>query len=100
MDEANLEIFSKVKTLIFINSYNFDFTKKEIGIVTMKKILSNYNVFDPQQEFTEYLKKNDKLKKPYLGYSCDAHYSLLGVKLLSEYTIKKFVEFQKNDIVK
>ena len=100
VDQAKLDIFSKVKTLIFINSYNFDFTKKEIGIVAMKEILSNYNVFDPQKEFTEYLKKNNILKKPYLGYSCDAHYSLLGVKLLSDYTFKKFVEFQNSDIVK
>ena len=55
----------------------------------------NYNVFDPQQEFVKYLKVNNKLKKPYLGYVCDAHYSELGVQLLSDYTTKKFLELKK-----
>ena len=99
VDNANLEIFSKVPTLIFMNSHNFDFIKKNIVIDTMKKTLINYNVFDPQQEFVKYLKENNKLKKPYLGYVCDAHYSELGVKLLSNYTFKKFLEFKRNNVI-
>ena len=99
VDKANSEIFSKVPTLIFMNSHNFDFTKKNIIIDTMKKTLINYNVFDPQQEFVKYLKVNNKLKKPYLGYSCDAHYSELGVKLLSNYSFKKFLEFKRNNVI-
>jgi hypothetical protein len=82
-----------------MNSHNFDFTRKSIVIEKMKKNLVSYNIFDPQQEFIKYLKANNQLKKPYLGYSCDAHYSELGVKLLSEYTFKKFLELKKNSVI-
>ena len=55
----------------------------------MKKILKGFNLFDPREEFTQYLKNNDLFKEPYLGYNCDAHYSDLGAKLLAEYSFKK-----------
>ena len=99
VEKANLEIFSKVPTLIFMNSHNFDFTNKNVVIEEMKKNLVNYNVFDPQQEFIKYLTANNQLKKPYLGYSCDAHYSELGIKLLSKYTLEKFLELKKNNVI-
>ena len=99
VEKANSEIFSKVPTLIFMNSHNFDFTNKNIVTEKMKKNLVNYNMFDPQQEFIKYLKKSNQFKKPYLGYSCDAHYSELGIKLLSKYTLKKFLELKKNNVI-
>jgi len=44
------------------------------------------------------IKKYSKiiLKKPYLGYDCDAHYSSLGAKLLAKFTYNKFKEFNSN----
>lgn len=97
VNNADEKIFSIIPTLIFINSYNFDFYNEELGISHMKKILKGFNLFDPREEFTQYLKNNDLFKEPYLGYNCDAHYSDLGAKLLAEYSFKKFNTFLKNN---
>lgn len=95
VNQANDEIFSKVPTLIFLNPDNNNFLNETKEIIALKNIYKNYTFFDPRQDFILYLKKNNKLKFPYLGYSCDAHYSELGAKLLAEYTLKKFLFFKQ-----
>lgn len=100
VNKANNEIFSEIPTLIFMNSDNVNFINETKEINALKEAYKNYNFFDPRSEFIDYLKKNKNLKNPYLGYSCDAHYSELGAKLLADYTVKKFEEFKINDIVK
>ena len=91
VDKANDEIFSNIPTLIFMNSDNVNFVKETREIVALKEIYKNYNFFDPRQEFITYLKNDNNLKPPYLGYSCDAHYSELGAKLLAQFTLEKFL---------
>lgn len=91
VDKADNEIFSQIPTLIFMNSDNINFINETKEIVALKEIYKNYNFFDPRQEFIVYLKNNNNLKTPYLGYNCDAHYSELGAELLAQFTLKKFL---------
>ena len=94
VDKADKEIFSQTPTLIFMNSDNNNFINETRVIIALKNIYKNYNFFDPRQDFIVYLKNNNKLKPPYLGYSCDAHYSELGAELLAQFTLKKFLLFK------
>ena len=91
VEKANNEIFSNVPTLIFMNSDNVNFLNETKEISALKEIYKDYNFFDPREKFIEYLKINKGLKKPYLGYNCDPHYSELGAKLLAEFTLEKFL---------
>ena len=97
VNKANKEIFSQVPTLIFMNSDNINFINETKEIVALKDIYRNYNFFDPRQEFIAYLKNNNKLEIPYLGFNCDAHYSELGARLLAEYSFEKFNTFLKDN---
>ena len=90
VNKADNEIFSVTPTLIFMNSDNSNFLNETKEISALKKIYKNYNFFDPREKFIEYLKNNNNLKTPYLGYSCDVHYSKLGTKLLAQFTLEKF----------
>lgn len=94
VDKANEEIFSQIPTLIFLNSDNKNFINETREIIALKDIYKNYNFFDPRRNFIAYLKSNNKLKTPYLGYSCDAHYSELGSELLAHFTFEKFLLFK------
>lgn len=96
VEKANNEIFMDVPTMIFMNSDNNSFIRETKEIKAIKEIYKNYNFYDPRLEFTKYLKDNGILKKPYLGYDCDAHYSSLGAKLLAEFTYDRFVEFNND----
>ena len=95
--KANNEIFNEVSTLIFLNPDNNNFINNTKEIRAIKKIYKDYNFFDPKPDFIAYLKDKDILKKPYLGYSCDAHYSSLGAELMAKYTLNKFIEFRNNN---
>lgn len=96
VDKANNEIFSQIPTLIFMNSDNINFINETKETVALKEIYRNYNFFDPRQEFIAYLKNNNNLKAPYLGYNCDAHYSELGAELLAQFTLKKFLSLNQS----
>ena len=79
-----------------MNSDNINFINETKEIVALKDIYRNYNFFDPRQEFIAYLKNNNKLEIPYLGFNFfDAHYSELGARLLAEYSFEKFNTFFK-----
>ena len=95
VNKANVEIFQKVPTLIFLNSDNINFIEETDEIKRIKKILEPFNFYDPRAEFIKILKQKKMLKKPYLGYPCDFHYSELGANLLANYTFKIFEEFLK-----
>ena len=60
----------------------------------MKQIWSSSNYFDPNAEAAEYLKKINKLEFPYMGFSCDAHYSELGAEFLANYVKEKFENYK------
>ena len=94
--KADNEIFSNTPTLIFMNSDNVNFIRERKEIVALKEIYKNYNFFDPREEFIAYLKNNNNLKSPYLGYSCDAHYSELGAELLAKFTLEKFLTLNQS----
>ena len=83
-------------TLVFLNPDNNNFIKNTKEIDAIKKIYKDYNFFDPKPDFIAYLKDKDILKKPYLGYTCDGHYSSLGAELMAKYTLNKFIEFKNN----
>ena len=84
-------MIKKYSKIILIN-----FIEETKEIKAIKEIYKKYNFYDPRLEFTKYLKDNNILKKPYLGYDCDAHYSSLGAKLLAKFTYNKFKEFNSN----
>ena len=96
MKKAKKEIFDEVKTLIFLNSDNLNFLNPSQDTLAIKEILKDYNFFDPSDYFISYLEDDNKLSIPYVGYTCDAHYSELGADLLAKYTFKKFILETKN----
>ena len=69
--------------------------KKQQSINIQLIKLEPFNFYDPRAEFIKILKQKKMLKKPYLGYPCDFHYSELGANLLANYTFKIFEEFLK-----
>ena len=96
---ANKEMFNEVDTLVIMNVDNKNFLSDVVELEILKNIYKDndiVNFYDPKNFLTKYLNDKKILKKPYLGYECDGHYSELGAKLLSDYTFKKFVLFQKN----
>lgn len=98
---ANKEMFNEVNTLVIMNIDNNNFLKDSAELTILKDIYKEnkfVNFYDPKIFFIKYLSDRKMLKKPYLGYECDAHYSELGVKLLSDYSTKKFLELKKKDI--
>ena len=93
LNVANDKIFKHVNTFIFLNVNNHEDMKYSNIRLEMISSLNKYNnFFDTQNSAIDYLKKNNKFKFPYLGFECDGHYSELGVKFLSEFTLKKFRE--------
>mgnify|MGYP001385638378 FL=1 len=97
---ANNEMFNEVDTLVIMNVDNNSFLKDTAELKILKNIYKEnkfVNYYDPKEFFIEYLNNEKMLKKPYLGYECDAHYSELGVQLLSDYTTKKFLELKKKN---
>jgi hypothetical protein len=85
---------SKTKLFVFFNLYNRSFLNEDKRRSIMKQIWSSSNYFDPGIEAIEYLKKINKLEFPYMGFSCDAHYSALGAEFLSNYVTKKFESYK------
>ena len=83
-------IDDKTKLIVFFNINNRNFLNEDKRRSLMKQIWSSSNYFDPQIEAIEYLKKINKLEFPYMGFSCDAHYSSLGAEFLSDYVAEKF----------
>ncbi len=96
IEKANEEIFKKIPTLIFLNSDNSNFIAETEEYKIIKTLFKPFNFYDPQKEFIEILKQKKMLKKPFLGYSCDYHYSELGAELLANYTFKNFKSFLKD----
>ena len=92
--KANNEIFSEVPTLIFLNPDNNNFIDDTKEIKAIKEIYKDHNFFDPKSTFITYLKDKNILKKPYLGYNCDAHYSSMGAELMAKYTLNNFIKFK------
>ena len=92
--KANNEIFNEVPTLIFLNPDNNNFINDTKEITAIKEIYKDHNFFDPKSTFITYLKDKNILKKPYLGYNCDAHYSSMGAELMAKYTLNNFIKFK------
>ena len=90
-------IDDKTNIFVFFNIYNQSFLKENERRAIMKKIWSSSEFFfDPQVEAVEYLKKINKLNFPYMGFSCDAHYSELGAEFLANFVINKFIYYINN----
>jgi hypothetical protein len=84
------ELDNDTKLLVFFNINNSNFLDMTDEKKILKKIWSINNVNDPQIDSIKYLKKINKLHFPYMGFTCDSHYSSLGAEFLSDYVSKKF----------
>jgi hypothetical protein len=89
-------IDDKTKLIVFFNISNRDFLKEDKRKKMMKEIWSSNIFFDPQAESIIYLKKINKLNFPYMGFSCDTHYSELGAEFMANYVKNKFVDYIAN----
>lgn len=90
-------INDKSQLIVFFNIYNQSFLKESERRTIMKQVWSSSDFFfDPQFEAIEYLKKINKLNYPYMGFSCDGHYSELGAEFLANFVKSKFIYYVNN----
>lgn len=84
------ELDKDTKLLVFFNINNSNFLNESDEKKILKKVWSDNYVYDPQVDSIDYLEKINKLHFPFMGYTCDGHYSRIGAEFLSDYVSKKF----------
>jgi len=88
------KIKNNEKLLVFfnINNNSFMFETEERKI--MKKVWEPTVVNDPMNESINLLKKKNKLYFPFMGHTCDTHYSDIGAEFLSNYVTQEFLKLK------
>ena len=88
------KIENNQKLLVFfnINNNSFMFETEERKI--MKKVWEPTVVNDPMNESINLLKKMNKLYFPFMGHTCDTHYSDVGAEFLSNYVTQEFLKLK------
>lgn len=86
------EIKNNQKIFIFFNINNHNFIHESQIRTIMKESWNPKIVNDPSIESITFLKKINKLSFPYMGYTCDGHYSELGAEFLSSYVSNIFLK--------
>lgn len=88
------KIENNQKLLVFfnINNNSFMFETEERKI--MKKVWEPTVVNDPMNESINLLKKMNKLYFPFMGHTCDTHYSEVGAEFLSNYVTQEFLKLK------
>jgi hypothetical protein len=85
-----MDLDKKNNLLVFLNINNKNFLKESEERKAIKDIWGLNNIHDPAKEAAIFLKDLNKLKRPYMGFICDGHYSEMGVEYLSKYVAKIF----------
>jgi hypothetical protein len=88
------KIKNNQKLLVFFNINNNSFMLETEERKTMKKIWEPTVVYDPKNESINFLKKINKLYFPFMGYTCDTHYSEVGAEFLSNYVAQEFLKLK------
>ena len=88
------KIKNNQKLLVFFNINNNFFIFETEERKTMKKVWEPVIVNDPKSESINFLKKINKLYFPFMGHTCDAHYSEVGAEFLSNYVAQEFLKLK------
>jgi hypothetical protein len=91
------KIKNNQKLLVFFNINNNSFMLETEERKTMKKIWEPTVVYDPKNESINFLKKINKLYFPFMGYTCDTHYSEVGAEFLSNYVAQEFLKLKAKE---
>jgi hypothetical protein len=92
--ELLIKIKNNQKLLVFFNINNNSFLFETEERKTMKKIWEPTIVNDPMNESINFLKKINKLYFPFMGHTCDTHYSEVGAEFLSSYVAQEFLKLK------